>query len=216
MSGVKQVVVVTERMMCVTNGGGLYGWGSVEDGQLGNGTIGQTSGFPIPSNSEIVPLLVKTGVSKVACGRKHTLALDNSGVVWAAGLGGRLGTGDGNSQLTFQSVATDVKDVACGENFSLLVKNDGKLQATGVIGNVNGFSFVTVGADYTQCFGGRFSAFATDTVGDLYGWGGGSDGQLGIGDNQDQLVPTLIPGGGYTFVDVETESAIALRALDII
>ena len=216
LGNVKQVVVVTDRMMCVTNAGQLYGWGLVGDYQLGNGTQGQPGEFPLPADAEVTPVQVATNIAKVACGRGHTLALDNNGVVWATGRNnGRLGNGGVNTVTTFQVVATDVRDIACGELFSLIVKNSGGLLVSGNLGAVNSSSFVTLGSGYKLCFAVYYSAFAMNTTGDLFAWGAGNDGQLGDGGGANYDVPTLIVGGGYTFVGVGYESTIALRGLNL-
>ncbi|KAL3721308.1 hypothetical protein ACJRO7_033755 [Eucalyptus globulus] len=77
----------------ITSGGELYTWGSNENGCLGNGS---TDVFHLPERVE--GPFVKSPVSKVSCGWKHTAAISD-GKVFTWGWGGSQGTfsDDGHS-----------------------------------------------------------------------------------------------------------------------
>ncbi|XP_030551341.1 ultraviolet-B receptor UVR8 isoform X2 [Rhodamnia argentea] len=70
----------------ITCGGELYTWGSNENGCLGNGS---TDVFHLPERVE--GPFVKSPVSKVSCGWKHTAAISD-GKVFTWGWGGSHGT----------------------------------------------------------------------------------------------------------------------------
>jgi alpha-tubulin suppressor-like RCC1 family protein len=80
-------------------------FGASTYGQLGNGTVGTN---PQPS-----PELVRTGVTDVAGGREHTLALV-AGRVWAWGADLKGAVGDGNGFSTSVNVPKQVSSTVSG------------------------------------------------------------------------------------------------------
>ena len=149
--------------------GSVWCWGQKANGRLGN-TYPQNTN--VPTGSQSVPDYVKkfdpvTGTSarleniiQVAAGPRHTLALDNSGKVWAWGYNGdgNLGTGDainrsyavpvidGTSAAPPYAQLSGIVNIATGgyettstsgtviNSFCLAVKEDGKVYTWGYNG----------------------------------------------------------------------------------
>lgn len=82
----------------------VYAFGSMESGQLGNGTTGEhivvagKTAFGEASEPALVKALAGETVTQIACGQHHAIALTDKGIpwVWGAGGYGRLGLGDGH------------------------------------------------------------------------------------------------------------------------
>jgi len=104
-----------------------WAWGYNMFGQLGNGT----------TTSRITPAQVSglTGVTAIAGGSWHTIALKNDGTVWAWGRNdeGQLGDGTTTSRTTPVQVSglTGVTAIAGGGHHTIALKNDGTVWAWG-------------------------------------------------------------------------------------
>ena len=101
----------------------VYDWGS---GELGNGTTTNSSS-PIAVSS------LSSGVTAIAAGALHSLAVQNGGV-YAWGYNGDGQLGDGTTTLRSSPVAviglsSGVTSVAAGDNHSLAVRNGGVCEA---------------------------------------------------------------------------------------
>ena len=111
-----------------------YGLGdTISNGQLGNGT-NTDSNVPVQVSS-------LTGITAIAGGGDHSLALKNDGTVWAWGWNGygQLGNGtntDSNVPVQVSSL-TGIIAIAGGYGHSLALKNDGTVWAWGYNGMVN-------------------------------------------------------------------------------
>ena len=138
----------------VTTSGRLYTFGMGRDGRLGHGGV----------KTERAPRLVdeiQGRVQQVSCGRAHTAALLRSGVVVTFGNGGhgRLGHGNTSNQLKPNVVEAFIELT----NESLPVANIGGARRCAAV----------------SC-GGTHTAVAM-TNGELFVFGDGGDGQLGLG-----------------------------------
>lgn len=108
-------------------GGTTLAWGSNARGQLGDGT----------TTSMLQPGVATglTGVTKLAAGANHTLALMADGTVraWGANDQGQLGNGSTEDSTTPQDVQglADIVAIAAGYNHNLALRNDGTLFAWG-------------------------------------------------------------------------------------
>ena len=119
---------------------GQWAWGYNAFGELGNGTINNASGPAAISGI--------TGLTIIAGGELHTLAIKSDGTAWAWGSNGRGQLGNtlqlGGSTAIPEQVTglTNVVALAAGVNHSLGLKNDGTVWAWGdntwgQLGNTN-------------------------------------------------------------------------------
>jgi alpha-tubulin suppressor-like RCC1 family protein len=188
-SGVTAVAAGGGTHSLAIQNGGLYAWGYNGDGELGNGTTG---------NSD-VPVLVtgmSSGVTAVAAGNAHSLAIQNGGLyAWGSNIYGQLGNGTtGNSDVPVlvTGMSSGVTAVAGGQVHSLAIRNGGLYawgwNAYGQLGNgttnnsdvpvlVTGMS-----SGVTAVAGGLANSLAVKN-GNVYAWGYNNDGQLGDGSS---------------------------------
>ncbi|PKA54527.1 Ultraviolet-B receptor UVR8 [Apostasia shenzhenica] len=191
------VALLSDKLVC--------SWGRGEDGQLGHG------------NAEdcLVPTLLNTlgglQILSITCGADHTIAYSESELQlysWGWGDFGRLGHGDSSDVFTPQPIIAlqgiKVKQIACGDSHCLAVTAKGEVHSWGrnqngqlglgttedslvpkIIEAFQGISVKMVAA------GAEHSAAVTEN-GDLYGWGWGQYGNLGLGDRSDRLIPEKI------------------------
>jgi hypothetical protein len=132
---VKQVDFGEFHTVVLTEKGNVYAWGQVSNGKLGYeiAVLDQISTSQ-QAYSRLKPYLVKfdasiqkSQISKIACGRNHTICLDSIGRVWGFGSGsfGQLATGeDGNLDMMVpgilpQLVKHHVVDIGAGAGYSL-------------------------------------------------------------------------------------------------
>jgi len=185
-------------MLGVTNTGELYAWGENSSGQLGNGTYTSSN---VPQQ---VPTL--TDIKTAATTENSSVAVTNTGdlYVWGNNSQGQLGTGNA-AVINFPFLNTNLNNVdtvAGGRDHFVFLRNDGTVWAVGdnsagqlgqgiisdsiltpvqVAGLAN---IVTVGA-------GEYHSFAISNTNELYVWGNNGSGQLGLGDLNNRLTPTL-------------------------
>lgn len=191
---VRQLVAGGYHNLLLTPSGSIYVWGSDSHGQLGlsdghermevdempAGTSRRVScsscasaGYAASAPHISVPTLIKSmrklRVTYVACGESHSVLLTQSGQLFTFGSGrfGQLGHGDNKQsgpKLVSSLSGRKVLQVACGCNHTLVtVHSNGNQDAP--------------------------SAMSTP---ELFAFGAGSEGQLGIGDLHRRLQPTII------------------------
>jgi alpha-tubulin suppressor-like RCC1 family protein len=113
----------------VKTSGELWGWGSNNCGQLGDGTITTRC-------SPVREFCSATDWCQVSNGRFHTTSVKTSGELWVWGGGGQGRLGDGTAATKCSPVrefcsATDWCAVSSGESHTLAVKTSGELWAWG-------------------------------------------------------------------------------------
>ncbi|KAK4490630.1 hypothetical protein RD792_001318 [Penstemon davidsonii] len=188
------VALLTGNLVC--------SWGRGEDGQLGHGDAGDRF-----SPTQVSALDGQEIVS-VTCGADHTTAYSESKVQvysWGWGDFGRLGHGNSSDLFSPQPIKAlqgmRIKQIACGDSHCLAVTMEGEIQSWGrnqngqlglgttedslVPQKIDAFKgipvkMVAAGAEHTA---------AVTEDGELYGWGWGRYGNLGLGDRYDRLVP---------------------------
>lgn len=104
------------------NDGTVWTWGNNFEGQLGDGTSNNVR----PTPAQVAGL---TGITAVAAGANHVLALRNDGTVWAWGDNGNGALGDTTQtdRRTPVQVAllSGIQAIAAGYQHSLALRNDG-------------------------------------------------------------------------------------------
>jgi alpha-tubulin suppressor-like RCC1 family protein len=206
--------------------GVVWAWGDNTNGQIGNGNGNNyDTGQPVKA-----PVLVHgsgdvgylSGVTKVAAGFEHSLALKSDGTVWAWGdnYWGQLGCHSNSDHYTPVQVhgpgnvgyLTDVVDIAAGYHHSLAVTKDGSVYAWGggfqgqlglhsnndhtIPYQVHGLGNVGYLTGIEHVAAGQLFSLAVDNDGHVYAWGEGSQGQLGINSHNDHTVPYQVHGPG--------------------
>jgi alpha-tubulin suppressor-like RCC1 family protein len=204
---VAQVTCGWSFVLALAKSGNLYGWGYNEDKELQLGHCEPS--VPRPSLSHL------SGLLRVQAGPYHVLALREGGALWAWGWNyyGQLGvsppgdTGprekDWEPQLIIPS---GVREVGSGSSYSFALMDDGSLLSWGK----NDCSQLGRGTDVSShtpekmcffpepetriaCFGGAVDhCFLVTEEGDLYMWGSGERGRLGMGQEVSEKVPTLL------------------------
>ncbi|KAL5993130.1 Ultraviolet-B receptor uvr8 [Asimina triloba] len=164
-------------MMCchAAAGHAVCSWGRGEDGQLG---LGDAEDRLLPT---LLTALDGHDVVSITCGADHTTAYSESEMQvfsWGWGDFGRLGHGNSSDLFTPQPIKAlhglKIKQIACGDSHCLAVTMDGQDISV---------KMIAAGAEHTA---------AVTEDGDLYGWGWGRYGNLGLGDRNDRLVPEKV------------------------
>lgn len=205
---VRRVLLISagaSHSVAVLSGNVVCSWGRGEDGQLGHGDAEDRS---LPTH---LSALDGQEVVSVICGADHTNAYSESRrevYSWGWGDFGRLGHGNHYDVFTPQPIKVlqglRIKQIACGDSHCLAVTMEGEVQSWGR--NQNGqlglgttedsllpqkirafqgipVKMVAAGAEHTA---------AVTEAGELYGWGWGRYGNLGLGDRNDRLVPEKV------------------------
>lgn len=216
----QEVVLISagaSHSVALLSGNVVCSWGRGEDGQLGHGDAEDRL------HPTLLAALDGQGVMSLTCGADHTTAYSESGLqlfTWGWGDFGRLGHGNSSDLFTPQPVKAlqgiMIKQIACGDSHCLAVTMDGHVQSWGRnqngqlgLGNTEdslvpqkiqafqgiAVKMVAAGAEHTA---------AVTEDGDLYGWGWGRYGNLGLGDRKDRLVPEKV-----TAVDGQKQVLVA-------
>lgn len=182
-----------------------YGWGlnsGVRPGRVGDNTVINRSS----------PVTVVGGVvdwSRVSAGRRHSVALTNSGIVytWGYNANGRLGVNDTvnrSSPVTVAGGITNWNQISGGDH-TLAVTNTGVAYAWGAnnsgqlgdnSGNDRSSPVTVVGGitNWSQTSAGPFHSAAITDIGIMYAWGYGGLGQLGTGNTTSRSSPVVVAG----------------------
>ena len=197
--GRKHSLFLTEEKMLLVCGNGQYG-------QLGLGAI---------EDARLTPVLIQGlhSIKQVAAGDYHSMALSEDGMLytWGSGSWGKLGLSfDGNvaaPRLVSALTSSGVNFVAAGGHHSACITTSGDVWTwgkgfRGQLGHKTvqeeysprlvsllrrqGASKIVCGDDHTivKCINGRVFVF-----------GANHEGQLGLGDLADQLIPIDIETG---------------------
>lgn len=182
----------------------LYSWGWGDFGRLGHGDCRDIF---LP---EIITSLSSLSVSSVACGDTHTLVVTQMGGLYSFGRNqnGQLGLGTRDDALAPQHVEAlqghKVVSVSCGAEHSLAATDKGEVYAWGWgrygnlgTGEVQDRLLPTrveslAGVDIQKVACGWRHSIVVDTKGRLFTFGWSKYGQLGHGDNNDQLQPMQV------------------------
>ncbi|KAI4336459.1 hypothetical protein L6164_014983 [Bauhinia variegata] len=191
--------------VALLSGNIVCSWGRGEDGQLGHGD----------AEDRLLPTQLSAldghEIASLTCGADHTTAYSVSRLEvysWGWGDFGRLGHGNSSDLFIPQPIKAlqglRIKQIACGDSHCLAVTMEGEVQSWGR--NQNGQLGLGTTEDSLvpqkiQTFegvaikmvaaGAEHSAAVTE-YGELYGWGWGRYGNLGLGDRNDRLIPERV------------------------
>ena len=182
-------------------GGDVWVYGDNYQGKLGLGKTVMDVFAPT-----INPRLMN--IIQISMGYEHTLCLDSKGRVWSFGSGfsSELGSGDRNNKY-LPSLITDfnnIIEISCGHSHSLCLDNQGKVWSfgRGDIGQLgsgdsyNSFfpALIKTLNNVVHVSGGGSFSLCLDDQGRVWSFGANNQsGQLGLGDNNNRLFPTIIP-----------------------
>ncbi len=136
---------VHDHVLALAKDGTVWAWGENRDGECGNGTPGVPVTDPVSDSDPVtVPVQVMTapgtyldGVTAVATGGAHSLALRRNGTVWAWGYNGSGQLGFGSYREGANSYAVRVPDlrrissIAAGPATSFAVDKRGRAWSWG-------------------------------------------------------------------------------------
>eukprot|EP01015_Nassula_variabilis_P027352 TRINITY_DN558_c0_g1_i5.p1 TRINITY_DN558_c0_g1~~TRINITY_DN558_c0_g1_i5.p1 ORF type:complete len:391 (-),score=79.87 TRINITY_DN558_c0_g1_i5:30-1202(-) len=207
-----------QHMAAISENGELYTWGNPDHGKLGHSAnqmkpLNMRERDFSPRNRQDIPVPNKVDlfhdkkIIDVDCGQLHTIALTEDGQVytWGSKSKGVLGYDTDNDQNPPQLV-TELADkkvvrVSSGADFNLALTADGKVygwgnNSFGQLGNAGTLYFTKPtkikGFEQNKIVdidcGENFSAALAEN-GELYTWGYGSDGQLGLSSKVDVFTP---------------------------
>jgi len=179
--------------------GSLYSCGLNSSGQLG---IGNTTNM---NTLTLISLPLGKNIKQVRCGGYHTVVLMTDGSVYSCGLNvnGQLGIGNNTNQTSLAAMILPsdktVKEIACGGYHTILLMTDGTVYVCGQ--NTNGqlgtgnlieqnipvIINLPDGKIVKQISCGGYHTMILMTDATLYGCGLNSDGQLGTGNNSDNI-----------------------------
>ncbi len=196
LTGVVAVGGGAAHSVALKNDGTVWAWGWNAYGQVGDGD---------PTVNRVAPSQVTglSGITQIATGYWHTLALKSDGTVWAWGRNEYGNIGDGsltNALVPIQVPGlTGVTAIGVGLYHSLAVKSDGTVWAWGYnshsqLGDgttTNRTSPVPV-AGLTGAIavaGGQYHSMAIKTDGTVWTWGRNNAGQLGDGTTTSRTAP---------------------------
>ena len=204
------------------NTGAVWGWGANDSGQVGNGTSGTTLLYP-------VPLATPSGITAIACGPNHSLAIRNDQTLWSWGDNTYLELGriiSGSSALSPGLVPGigGVVSVSGGLTHSVAVKSDGTVWVwgdntigqlgLGTIGGANPTPTQVPGISGAVAAASRYlHTLILLNDGTVLAWGVGDSGQLGNGFPSASEFPLPVLGlTGVTAIAAGIEHSLALKS----
>lgn len=195
-------------------------WGENSRGQLGNGTL----------NDSTVPIGVlglDSGVVSISAGASHTCAIVGSGAAkcWGEN-GGRLGNGStvsSNIPVDVDGLGGGVVAISAGREHTCALTSIGSVKCWGVnsngqVGDATTFlrlvpvSVVGLDSGVSGISAGEYHSCAVMSLGGIKCWGNNSLGALGDGSTLSRNVPVDVAGLAHaaTLVDAGSFNTCAL------
>lgn len=225
-----QVSCGADFTLCVDNAGGVHSWGMGNYGNLGHG---DTRDYSRP---KLVHRLKSEVIRMVSGGAKHSLAVSQSGEIWAFGHGdnGRLGNNATRGSLVPERALGGIVTalavfVSAGEAHSACLDDAGKLYTwgTGSYGRLGSGqetdqlvpviveTLAKVKMMTVSC--GAFHTCTVSLEGEMYVFGGGLYGKLGNESEENCILPgkllgdDQVSGNSYTQVACGTFHTVAVN-----
>jgi alpha-tubulin suppressor-like RCC1 family protein len=209
--------------LALTDVGVLYAWGNNNRGEIGDGTYGTTLTSPVTVIGGIA------NWSKISTGNQFSLALTDTGILYAWGTNYFGEIGDGtygsprSSPVTVIGGITNWSQISAGQNHNLALTDAGVLYAWGAnfSGRLGDDTVITrsspvtvVGGitNWTQISGGAVHNLALTDTGILYAWGLNNRGQVGDDTVIARSSPVTVVGGitNWTQISTGEEHSLAL------
>ena len=196
LTNVESIAAGANHSVARKSDGTVWAWGLNNQGQVGNGTT--TLRYLTPTS-----VTGLSGVTAIASGSRHVLALLADGTVraWGANEYGQLGDGTTTQRIAPVTVSSlsGVVAIAAAGNHSLALKGDGSVVAWGnndfgQLGDGGNASratpVVVLGLSQIGVIAaGATHSLAIKTGGDMFAWGGNANSQLGDGLNANRNTP---------------------------
>ncbi|KAL4238144.1 hypothetical protein ACF0H5_002856 [Mactra antiquata] len=188
--------------------GDLYTWGKTNNGRLGHGEVkGSPSTCGPCKVSNLLTLKIK--VTSIACGMQHTIALTQQGLYgWGASKYGQVGLGTRHTYTRPMPLEEMSKinciAVDCGQYHSVALTEDANVYSWGwgvhgqlghgdteemlipkLVSSLTNMSIVKVATGYCH-------TLALNSQGEVYSFGCGFFGQLGLGTSSKHTLPVKI------------------------
>ena len=212
LSGVTAIAAGQYHTVALASDGTVWAWGNNVSGQLGDGTTTQrTTPVQVRGPGGIGYL---AGVTAIAGGGYHTVALGSDSTVWAWGnnYSGQLGDGTNTNRSTpvqVSGLTGVVTAIAAGYSHTVALKGDSKVWAWGrnyngqlgdgtptdrstpvQVSGLTGVTDIAAGDYHTVALKGGDGAVWT--------WGYNNNGQLGDGTTTQRRTPVQVRGYGGT------------------
>ena len=226
LSGITAIAGGYSHSLALKNDGTVWAWGDNYYGQLGDGIQPY-----VPYISTAVQVKGLSGITAIARGYSHSLALKNDGTVWAWGSNvyGQLGDGTVVDRATAVQVSglSGITAIAGGYLHSLALKNDGTVWAWGsnVYGQLGDGTVVDKAtavqvsglSGITAIASGYSHSLALREDGTVWAWGNNDNGQLGDGTTMYATTAvqvsglsriTAIAGGGLHSLALKNDGTV--------
>jgi alpha-tubulin suppressor-like RCC1 family protein len=197
LKGVTAIAAGGAHTLVLKNDGTVWGWGFNVYGELGDGTNSSRDWDHAGQVSNL------TGVTTVAAGQDHSLALKSDGTIWAWGWNPRGVLGDGTEidrNTPVQVVNLNgAKAIAGGVYHTVALKNDGTVWGwgrnfEGQLGDGTRIDHNTAVqvpdlSGVTCVAAGDLYSLALKSDGTVWAWGANDHGQLGDGTTIQRNAP---------------------------
>ena len=184
---IKSIACGSAHTLALSSNGDVYSWGGSGCGQLGHSNISQfpkdLDNFPYLPFPKLIDSIKDITICDIACGKSHSVAIDNGGKVytWGAGGSGQLGVND----------------------LSLLPLDEGRYPYQPIPKAIESLKDNDIYITKVVC--GEIHTLLLATTGELFVFGSGANGQLGLGPienlpiDKDKCpfmpIPTQVTGG---------------------
>ena len=226
LSGITAIAGGGSHSLALKNDGAAWAWGDNYYGQLGDGIQPY-----VPYIKTSVQVNGLSGITAIARGYSHSLALKNDGTVWAWGSNyyGQLGDGTVVDRETVVQVSglSGITAIVGGGSHSLALKKDGTVWAwgnneNGQLGDgtvINKTTAVQVSglSGITAIASGYSHSLALKNDGTVWAWGNNYNGQLGDGTTMYATTAvqvrglsgiTAIAGGGLHSLALKNDGTV--------